>query len=118
MFHVAPILTLLQEQRIKELSSNQPSSVQPSSAFHSVSNPFATPAAATPTAAAAGASATASPAKPSDDLLGLSTNPFTQNIQSVMASAYTATPASSNPFGASPFEQTNGFAASKCLSDE
>ncbi|XP_025096809.1 phosphatidylinositol-binding clathrin assembly protein LAP-like isoform X17 [Pomacea canaliculata] len=99
------------EQRIKELSSNQPSSVQPSSAFHSVSNPFATPAAATPTAAAAGASATASPAKPSDDLLGLSTNPFTQNIQSVMASAYTATPASSNPFGASPFEQTNGFAA-------
>ncbi|PVD28019.1 hypothetical protein C0Q70_10600 [Pomacea canaliculata] len=50
-------------------------------------------------------------AKPSDDLLGLSTNPFTQNIQSVMASAYTATPASSNPFGASPFEQTNGFAA-------
>ncbi|XP_070191215.1 phosphatidylinositol-binding clathrin assembly protein LAP-like isoform X1 [Littorina saxatilis] len=101
--------SVVNEQRLKELTST------PASA----NNPFASsasPPASSPTAAAPAANAGA---RPSDDLLGLNNNPFADNVQSVMASAYNSQPpapaASNNPFGApAPAfqqQQTNGFAA-------
>lgn len=99
------LLFPVQEQRLKELTTTTSSST-PAAA----SNPFtsqASPSAVTPTSSAA---------RPSDDLLGLNSNPFADNVQSVMANAYSAPqPVTSNPFGAPPFQQqqTNGFATGK-----
>lgn len=64
-----------------------------------------------PTALSAAGGAPPSSAKPSDDLLSLTSNPFAESVQSVMATAYSSPPISNNPFGTPAF-QTNGFAAS------
>ena len=94
-------LASLQEQRLKELSST-PMSISPTQASKAFVTQ-ASPPAVTPT----------SSAKPSDDLLVLNSNPFADNVQSVMAGAYSTPQAASNPFGGASFQaqQTNGVSA-------
>ncbi|XP_076467131.1 phosphatidylinositol-binding clathrin assembly protein LAP-like isoform X2 [Babylonia areolata] len=86
-------LQQLKEQRLKELNASG------GAATPQVSQ--SSPTAVSPTGA-----------RPSDDLLALNSNPFADNMQSVMAGAYsTAPPAPSaavvapNPFGAASFQQ-------------
>ncbi|XP_041353952.1 phosphatidylinositol-binding clathrin assembly protein LAP-like isoform X3 [Gigantopelta aegis] len=93
------------EQRIKELQTT--STTSPTQTAPVQSNPFAPPASTTtsstpkssnlftPASPTAANNALTNGTKPSDDLLGLSENPFQQNIENVMATAYTT---SSNPF--------------------
>ncbi|GFO03618.1 phosphatidylinositol-binding clathrin assembly protein [Plakobranchus ocellatus] len=89
-------------------STNNPfAAASPSSAApQTSSNLFGSP-----TEPAGGAAA---PNRPSDDLLNLTGNPFVDNVQNVMAGAYSgqpaATAAANNPFGA-PAMQSNGFSA-------
>ncbi|KAL8615471.1 hypothetical protein ACOMHN_053807 [Nucella lapillus] len=103
---------LVDEQRLKELtpSSKEATAAPPSAAPN---NPFASQ----PSPPVAAVTPTSTPAiKPSDDLLGLTSNPFGDSVQTAMASAFGTQPqdpASNNPFGAPPFQpqQTNGFVA-------
>lgn len=114
-----------QLQRLKE----QKSATSPKQAPSATNNPFAAASPSTSAAAAPQASgnnlfgspteplpgAASGANKPSDDLLSLNSNPFMDNVQNVMATAYTGqqaggAPAANNPFGAPPM-QANGFSA-------
>ncbi|KAL8613967.1 hypothetical protein ACOMHN_023203 [Nucella lapillus] len=92
-------LQQLKEQRLKELSASATASPHVASQ--------SSPTAISPTGN--------STSRPSDDLLALNSNPFAENVQSVMAGAYSTSPAmTSNPFGAASFQppqQTNGMTA-------
>ncbi|RUS77001.1 hypothetical protein EGW08_015226 [Elysia chlorotica] len=98
-------------QQAPAASSNNPfAAASPSTAAPPAggNNLFGSPTEPTPGAAAAAN-------RPSDDLLSLTGNPFMDNVQNVMASAYPAqnmgsTAAANNPFGA-PAMQANGFSA-------
>ncbi|XP_055890199.1 phosphatidylinositol-binding clathrin assembly protein unc-11-like isoform X4 [Biomphalaria glabrata] len=96
------------EQKLKDSSSPQ----QQHKVLQS-SNPFAATTASTSQSANLFGSPTEPVApsavgssRPSDDLLSLTGNPFMDNVQNVMATAYPQT--SNNPFG-SPGFQTNGI---------
>ncbi|XP_067676623.1 phosphatidylinositol-binding clathrin assembly protein LAP-like isoform X2 [Haliotis asinina] len=92
------------EQRMKELQST--STTTPTSSPTTQSNPFTAGTATTRSVDLFGPNsptASSSPAtngKPSDDLLSLNANPFAQNVESVMATAY----------GGQQHQQNNPFA--------
>ncbi|XP_067676624.1 phosphatidylinositol-binding clathrin assembly protein LAP-like isoform X3 [Haliotis asinina] len=94
----------LKEQRMKELQST--STTTPTSSPTTQSNPFTAGTATTRSVDLFGPNsptASSSPAtngKPSDDLLSLNANPFAQNVESVMATAY----------GGQQHQQNNPFA--------
>ncbi|XP_035827737.1 clathrin coat assembly protein AP180 [Aplysia californica] len=112
-------------ENIFELKAKESSSPQQAQAS-SANNPFTAPSPASSGAQAnlfgsptdpsgptsSSSAAAGGGAKPSDDLLSLGGNPFMGNVQTAMASAYTAPPpaANNNPFGTAGF-QTNGFTA-------
>ncbi|XP_076444683.1 phosphatidylinositol-binding clathrin assembly protein-like isoform X3 [Babylonia areolata] len=102
---------MLIEQRLKELTPATTTTTTSAAATTASSNPFASQ----PSPPTVPPAASAPSAKPSDDLLGLNSNPFGDTVQAAMATAYNTQPppASNNPFGAPPFQppQTNGFAA-------
>ncbi|XP_076444690.1 uncharacterized protein LOC143282797 isoform X10 [Babylonia areolata] len=104
-------LQQLKEQRLKELTPATTTTTTSAAATTASSNPFASQ----PSPPTVPPAASAPSAKPSDDLLGLNSNPFGDTVQAAMATAYNTQPppASNNPFGAPPFQppQTNGFAA-------
>ncbi|XP_071114423.1 phosphatidylinositol-binding clathrin assembly protein LAP-like isoform X15 [Haliotis cracherodii] len=102
------------EQRMKELQST--SATTPTSSPTTQSNPFTAGTATTrsvdlfgpnsPTAS----STPATNGKPSDDLLSLNANPFAQNVESVMATAYGGQPQQQQPQQANnPFAVNTGW---------
>ncbi|XP_048236642.1 phosphatidylinositol-binding clathrin assembly protein unc-11-like isoform X3 [Haliotis rufescens] len=102
------------EQRMKELQST--SATTPTSSPTTQSNPFTAGTATTrsvdlfgpnsPTAS----STPATNGKPSDDLLSLNANPFAQNVESVMATAYGGPPQQQQPQQANnPFAVNTGW---------
>ncbi|XP_055954432.1 phosphatidylinositol-binding clathrin assembly protein LAP isoform X8 [Patella vulgata] len=104
-------LQQLKEQRVQELTSSPGSTGVTSTPPQS--NPFSSPASQksgsidlfgpnSPTSGMPPASAGGA-ARPSDDLLNMTSNPFMESVQNVMATAYS----NNNPFGGTAAAQSN-----------
>jgi hypothetical protein len=110
MLLVYNVFSLKQEQNLKDASPQLQR--PPPSAAAASSNPFAdsSPVSSVQTTNLFGSPSdplgpSSSASRPSDDLLSLAGNPFMDNVQNVMSTAYPQT--SNNPFG-SPGFQSNG----------